>query len=185
MHLFSIEKYELPNESLLARYCPRSLNSNGVGYCDCYAVTVNGAVNLEEYVYHFYSSPIFKLERWILRVAVDLPSTDWQVELLATGRADNLAAWLVEERRANQLLLCDMSGRTRSWLMRHEFYENQVIKTRLLFGSAVLPVIDPNTGNQKLGIVFTALLGFHKLYSRLLLVSARKKITKYQRRIKG
>ena len=180
---FHAKKHKLPNDALLARYCPEVFSSSRTGYCDCYAVTVNGVIELEEFVYHFYSTPIFKLERWILRIAVNHPSTDQQIKQLAIGKADKFAAWIVEERRVNQLLLRDVSGRTRSWFMRYEFHENKTTNTLLLFGSAVLPVTDRNTRNQKLGVLFTTLMVFHKLYSRLLLASASKKIAKQRRRI--
>ena len=183
MSIFSVHKHRLPSKSLLIRYCPERLNTNKTGYCDCYAVTVSGTVELKEYIYHFYSTWIFKLERRFLRFAVNLPSTDHQVQMLAEAKTDKFAAWSVEKRQWDQLLLCDFSGRTRSWLMRADLIESQVKKTQLLFGSAVLPITDPNSGNPKLGILFTALLGFHKLYSRLLLAAARNKIAKSQRRI--
>lgn len=41
--------------------------------------------------------------------------------------------------------------------------------TRLFFGSAVVPIIDRRSGEARMGPVFQALLGFHKLYSRILL----------------
>ena len=76
----------------------------------------------------------------------------------------------VKARAADQLLMCDIGGRTRSWLMvapsdvpRH---------TRLYFGSAVVPVVNQATGKSSMGFGFTALLGFHKLYSRALLGAA-------------
>jgi hypothetical protein len=43
--------------------------------------------------------------------------------------------------------------------------------TRLYFGSAVLPT-RTKSGEARMSAAFTALLGFHRLYSRLLLAAA-------------
>jgi hypothetical protein len=48
--------------------------------------------------------------------------------------------------------------------------------TRLYFGSAVVPTMNPRTGSVALGLGFTALLGFHRLYSRALLAAASYKL---------
>ena len=48
--------------------------------------------------------------------------------------------------------------------------------TRLYFGSAVVPTRDRATGEARMGTVFRALLGFHKLYSVILLSAARSRI---------
>jgi hypothetical protein len=64
----------------------------------------------------FYTTPVFKLERTILKWLVTKPSSD-----------------------AQAVLLCDFKKRTRSWLMiKHEEGKNG-IQTRLYFGSAVVP----------------------------------------------
>jgi hypothetical protein len=48
--------------------------------------------------------------------------------------------------------------------------------TLLYFGSAVVPVRDMVSGQPRLGFLFKALLGFHKLYSRVLLRAARSRL---------
>jgi hypothetical protein len=60
---------------------------------------------------------LFKLERLLLARLVSKSSTDAQAGQLACGTLDSFAAWSVEERREDQLLMCDFPGRTRSWLM--------------------------------------------------------------------
>jgi hypothetical protein len=74
---------------------------------------------------------------------------------------DTFAAWSVEAHTGNQLLMCDFQGRTRSWFM--------VSGTRLLFGSAVVPVTVTESR-------FRWLLGLHRLYSRALLRAARSRL---------
>lgn len=162
----SILPCPLPEQALLRRYC------DGGGYTDCYTTTVAGHVRQADYVEAFYTTWLFKLERWVLSWLVSRPSTDAQARELAAGSSTGFAAWSVEAREPAQVLLCDLHGRTRSWLM--------VVPgngtTQLFFGSAVVPVIDRRSGRKRMGMGFRALLGFHKLYSRLLLAAAVKRL---------
>jgi hypothetical protein len=139
-------------------------------YADCYTATFDGAVSHEQYVAAFYTTWVFKLERLILKWAVARPSTDEQARQLASGTRDEFAAWRVEERARDQILLCDFMGRTRSWLMVAPL-ENGA-GTRLYFGSAVTP----RPGGTSMGFPFNALLGFHQLYSRVLLGAAARRL---------
>lgn len=161
----SIVACELPTSSLLGKYAFPG------AYTDCYFTEVPHSISLPEYVQTFYTTWVFKLERWILTHAVDKPSNDAQAARLALGEIDAFAAWTVEGRAPDQLLMCDYLRRTRSWFM--------VIRidggTRLCFGSAVVPV-RRQSGELTLGSTYSALLGFHKLYSRILLRSARTRL---------
>jgi hypothetical protein len=162
----SIQVCALPEQALLVKY------ARGVGYADCYSAEVARPVSHAEYVEAFYTSGLFKLERLLLAWFVSKPSTDAQAKELASGAAATFAAWRVEERRADQLLMCDFSGRTRSWFMVTPVGSGRSAFTRLYFGSAVVPVIHEQSGQATLGFTFKALLGFHKLYSRALLSAA-------------
>ncbi len=71
--------------------------------------------------------------------------------------------------------MCDISGRTRSWLMVSA--AETPGWTRLYFGSAVVPVINAATGKAEMSFLFKALLGFHKVYSRALLSSAARRLS--------
>ncbi len=88
------------------------------------------------------------------------------------GELNSFAAWGVEERSVNQLLMSDFKGRTRSWLMVAPVQSGGATATRLYFGSAVVPIVNKASGQARLGFAFSALLGFHKLYSRVLLRAA-------------
>ena len=112
----------------------------------------------------FYTTPVFKLERWLLAQLLRLPSTDQQAHSLAGGTTSRFSAWNVESRRPDQIVLA--AGRTRSWLMVSGSLASQGATT-LYFGSAVVPL-----KNGGLGWQFDASLLFHKLYSRILLASA-------------
>jgi hypothetical protein len=166
----SIQACALPEHSLLAKY------ARGGAYTDCYAAEVAGTVPHAQYVEAFYTGALFKLERALLAWFASSPSTDAQAKELASGGLGAFAAWRVEERSANQLLMCDLSGRTRSWLMVAPAGSGSSASTLLYFGSAVVPVVHKKSGQARLGLTFKALLGFHKLYSRALLSAARSRL---------
>jgi hypothetical protein len=70
-------------------------------------------VTQARYVEAFYTTPVFRIERRLLAGAMSRPSTDDDARRLATGRADTFSAWRVEARLDDQLLMCDVTGRTR------------------------------------------------------------------------
>ena len=164
----AIAAQPLPEHALLARYA-----GNG-SYTDCYVTDIPGGFSHAEYVAAFYTTWLFKTERAILKWLVRRPSTDVEAQQLARGARESFAAWTVEARAPNQLLLCDFLGNTRSWLMLETRADGAA--TRLYFGSAIVPRVDPATGEKKLGRSFHALLGFHRRYSRALLAAARSRL---------
>jgi hypothetical protein len=141
-------------------------------YLDCYATDIAHPATHADYVEAFYTTWLFKLERWILAWTVSKPSSDAQAHELAHAQRKAFAAWTEEARAENQLLMCDFLGRTRSWLM----VSPQSGVTRLYFGSVVTARRDERTGRLELGRAYNGLLGFHKLYSRALLAAARSKL---------
>lgn len=161
-----IRSCELPPNALLRTYL-----RDGT-YADCYVTEIARSVSQAEYVEAFYATSVFKLERLLLAWFVAKPSTDVQAAELAAGTRDAFAAWSVEGRSADQLLLSDFRGRTRSWLMSTASEMNGAASTRLYFGSAVVPSARRTSGKPGMGAGFRALLGFHKLYSRVLLRAA-------------
>jgi len=84
----------------------------------------------------------------------------------------------VEQRTEKQLLMCDFRGRTRSWFMVTPITTSGHPKTLLQFGSAVVPRKNRKTGKLELGHRFNVLLGFHTLYSKVLLYSAKLRLEK-------
>lgn len=162
----SIQVCDLTETSLLARY-----RDDGA-YTDCYVTDVDTAVSLSQFVEAFYTTRLFKLERTILKWAVSKPSTDKEVYALAMTETDRFAAWVVEARRDDQIVLCDYRGRTRSWLMCKSLSDTGRAGTRLFFGSAFVPIRKTGPDIRRLGVPFYALVPFHRLYSRALLLSA-------------
>lgn len=147
----------LPADALLQRYATRD-----DCYTDCYVADVQ-ADDLAACIRAFYCTPLFRAERLILGI-VGKGSTDADVAALAAGEADHYAAWCVEDRTDQQILMCDFAGYTRSWLYH--------AGDKLFFGSAVTPA-EPGAD---LGFVVNALMPFHKLYSRGLLGSAARRL---------
>jgi hypothetical protein len=170
----SIRSAELPPEALLRKYL------TGGGYADCYVTEVPQRVSHAEYVEAFYTTALFKIERLLLAWLVARPATDAQAAALANGTLDRIAAWGVEGRSADQLLLADFQGRTRSWLMVAPGASQDGNSTRLYFGSAVVPRVG-RSGRREMGSVFRLLLGFHQLYSRALLRAATARLARLRR----
>jgi len=168
--VLSIEKSLLPADALLAEYVKEG------HYSDCYSTDVRTTVTHAEYVAAFYTTPLFKLERIILKWIFGKPSTDHQARQLGAGETETFAAWYVEKRSKRQILMCDFRGRTRSWLMVSSATENDGAGTRLYFGSAVVPVYSAETGTSSLGAGFKLLAAFHKAYSVALLYSAKLRL---------
>ena len=145
----------LPSDALLARYAGNSKN-----YTDCFVKDVAETVSLTDFMAAFYTTPLFKAERLVLKIALRKPSTDADARAVAAGKVDAFAAWTVEDRTNTEALLCDIGGGTRSWF-KVEPIEGG---TRLYFGSAVTPGT---------GLLVRALTPLHKVYSRFLLSGAR------------
>jgi hypothetical protein len=161
-----VTQVDLPKASLLADYA-KMKNC----HTDCFSVEIDKSVCFEKYAYAFLTSPIFKLERWILKLILLRPSTDQQALRLAQGDSSQFAAWHVKAQNDQQLLMSDFSGKTRFWIMAEQNTESE--KTMLYFGSAVLPNKD---GIMSKSIWFALMMQFHKLYSSVLLWSAKSKL---------
>lgn len=162
-HMPAIEIRPLPEHSLLTAYAAAGC------YTDCYCAEVEGSVSCADFVEAFYTTPLFKTERLILKLAVASPSTDVQARQIAEGTIDRFAAWQLEARTDQQLLMCDIFGSTRSWFMVEPVTGGTSPRTRLYFGSSVTKT----AMNRR---TFRWLTGFHVLYSKALLTSARRRI---------
>ena len=161
-----IQTSPAPAEALIQKYI-HAPNT----YTDCYTTDFPGQITFPEYLFAFYTTPLFKLERLIL-LLVRKPSTDKEARDLADGTRQAFAAWTVEARAENQIIMCDFMSRTRSWLMVEPTQDG----TRLYFGSAVVPEKTIKLKKYPLGLFFHALLGFHKIYSVMLLYAARSRL---------
>ena len=164
----------LPDASLLARYAPADTEAGRGNYVDCFRAEIDAFVDLESYVTAFYCTPLFRLERIILARLLRRPSTDDDAIAIAEGAARSFAAWSVEARIADQLLMCAVDNRTRSWFMvRHS--SNGTV---LFFGSAVLPPPGEQSGGPLANFLYRAALPLHRVYSVLLLGAAQRKLVR-------
>lgn len=168
--MLSVKRCPLPQDALLSAY------RQAGDYTDCFCTELDREVSHERFVFAFYTTPLFRLERLILKRAAARPSTDSEARRLAAGETDRFAAWRVEGRAENQLLLTDFRGQTRSWLMVMPGDGAGGKRTRLLFGSAVVAVRKAESGEASTRPGYRVLLGFHKFYSVLLLSSARSRL---------
>jgi len=158
----------LPDNALLVSY------ANSGGYADCFVADLPFAVSHAEYVEAFYTTWLFKLERLVL-LLVAKPSTDDHARQLARGERTTFAAWSVEARAPDQLLVCDYQGKTRSWLMIEPGLNQGTAITRLYFGTGIVAVRN-KSGGRGLSLFFRALMPFHKLYARALLRAAHARL---------
>lgn len=173
----SVRSCALPAGAFLRRY------DDSVGYADCFVAESSGLISLGQYVEAFYTTGLFKAERAVLSLS-GRPSTDIQANKVAAGSGSTFAAWSVEDRAEDQLLLCDVTARTRSWFMVTPVPDEVSDRTLLYFGSAITAVRKDKTGLMTIGPVFKALTSFHILYSRALLAAAKKRIELPDRQVK-
>ncbi len=152
----------VPTDALLARYKVEDGH-----YTDAFVADVKGAVDLPLFLEAFYTAGLFRGERLVLRLAGH-PSTDMDAANLAMGSSNDFAIWSVADRTGTQILLCDKFGSTASWFQ----VESVGSGTRLWFGSAVIAA----PGANQIPFFARVLTPVHKLYSRLLLAGAVRRL---------
>ena len=153
----------VPRDGLLDRYV-----EHPGAYTDCFEVMHPLEADLEDFINAFYATWLFRLERLVLTVPLRHWLRDSEVRALAKGQKETFAVWRVEERKTREILLFERSGRTRSYLA---VSPKDGGVTRLLFGSAVVP-----DKGKDLSSAMTRLIPAHRLYSKLLLRAAEKRM---------
>jgi hypothetical protein len=169
--MFSITQHPVPDDALLRTYRGGARPECWRGQGDCFAISVDRAVSLADFVFAFYTSAVFRIERIILALLAGAPSTDAQARQVADGVAVSFAVWGVGERTATQLLMCDRYERTRSWFRVVPLGDG---KTLLQFGSAVASGRRDHRPRGRGSRFFRLLMKFHVLYSQVLLGAARR-----------
>ena len=170
-----IVQVAVPDDALLRTYRGGARPEHWGHYGDCFSVTVDRSVNLSDLVFAFYTSRVFRVERLILRLLAGAPSTDAEARAVAEGAGTSFAVWRVGQRTATQLLMRDRYEKTRSWFRVVSLGSG---RTLLQFGSAVAATPHGRTGVPAMGAGFRLLMGFHVLYSRILLNAARRGVMK-------
>lgn len=172
MPTVSVIPKAVPDGSLLAQYENVTAEQSASNYCDCYSTKIDRKVDLQKFVYAFYTSRVFSVERRILATVLGIPTTDEHAKQLSLGNTDSFSAWTVETRLDNEMLLREPRSSTASWFMVRQDVESSCDRTELLFGSAVFPKND----KKGLGVLFHSLSTFHTYYSYALLRSASKRL---------
>ncbi|MFT3725112.1 MAG: hypothetical protein QM773_16195 [Hyphomonadaceae bacterium] len=162
-----VEASPLPDGVLLQRY--RDMPG---AYTDCFSVSIDRAVSGREFIEAFYTTGLFKCERFVLFL-IGRGTTDAIVRALAAGEVEAFAAWTVEGRASNEILVCDFMRLTRSWLMAGPHGNG----TRLHFGTAAVPTSRNKTGEPRPGLWFRLLFTLHVVYAKALLRAAANKVT--------
>jgi hypothetical protein len=165
----AITRESVPEDSLLRTFRGGVHPDSWGRYADCFALRIDRSVTLAEFVFAFYTSPLFRIERGLLRLLISTPSSRADARAIADGTSDKFAAWYVGQRTATQLLMCDRYERTRSWF---GVESESGGGTRLQFGSAVAAKRGEKSDARR-PAAFGLLLSFHVLYSRALLRAAR------------
>jgi hypothetical protein len=169
--MFSVTQVAVPEDALLRTYRggphPERWRESG----DCFAVSVDRVVSLAEFVFAFYTSPLFRIERVILTLLAGAPSADSEARQLADGSGTSFAVWRVGDRTTTQLLMCDRYERTRSWFGVVPLSD---AKTLLQFGSAAASRSGQPSAIKARRSFFRLLLKFHVVYSQVLLHAARR-----------
>ena len=162
MRLFSLVKESrLPSGSLLHEYT------------DCFVARVSRDVTFPAYVESFYTTRLFKLERWILAWLISSPSSDEEARQLSRNEIQSFAAWKEHRRSDNQLIMMDFRQQTCSWFMVLRDDSGSL----LYFGSAVMRGPEGSAG-RKMKWTYRSLMGFHRLYSRALLQAAARRLSR-------
>ncbi|MBC3930147.1 hypothetical protein [Undibacterium curvum] len=175
----TIHQCTLPDLALSASY------GKSGAYADCYYIDLAHEITLSDYVYAFYTTPLFRIERFLLRWLARRPSTEHDAEQLALNQTRQFAIWDVEQRNARQILLRDATRRTRSWLMVEALNTQQHHTTRLYFGSVVVPKSRAADGSASFGFVFHLLSGFHHIYSKALLRAAQTRLSRLRKDVEA
>ncbi len=150
----------VPHDALLARY-----DAQAGHFTDAFRADVTRSVDLSAFVEAFYTTPLFRMERAVLRIG-GYRSTDADAANLSIGSGSAFAVWTVEDRTATELLLTDATGATRSWFQ----VETKGQGTHLWFGSAVI------AQDGRIPTLAKGLMPVHTLYSRLLLAAAVRRL---------
>jgi hypothetical protein len=174
LSMFSVGRDAVAEDSLLRTYQGGTWPERWGRYGDCFSLIAERRVSLTDFVFAFYTSPVFRIERFLLGAFAGAASSDSQARAVADGSAASFALWYVGERTATQLLMCDRYERTRSWFRVVALDRG---RTLLQFGSAVAATGDDRTGDEKIGGTFRWLVGFHVLYSQVLLHAAKVGMT--------
>jgi hypothetical protein len=155
------------------------------------AESADGAITLQEFHAAFLSSPVFRNELWMLSKmgVADLEMTSTgHVADVASGEKSSFGpwtAWAVDGSRemavtaqsdpasACVIMRCYIAGKPfcDTWWVVQKSTDNEL--PELVFGTAMKAPYDGSKGNFMSSLLVKVLDPFHRLYSRILLASAK------------
>ncbi len=168
-----VEKTAIPLDSFMSAY--KQIDGCSA---DAFRGYLEFPVTLEALITAFFGSPIFTLERLLLKSIGQANTSRSDITGLAAGTQEKFAAWKVEDRNESEVILKVGSSPIRSWLMARPDGDG---KTAIYFGSAVLPQTTNRNSKPQVGSSFRFFMGVHNFYSCLLLKSTIKNLQKKQR----
>lgn len=163
----SVSEAPLPDGALLREFSDRG------EYTDCFVARADRDVTFPAFVEAFYTTRLFKLERYILDWLIARPSSDEEARQLSLNEIHAFAAWNEYSRRDDQLVMIDFRQRTCSWFMLVPAASG----SQLYFGSAVMRDRGHASG-KRIRWTYRAMLGLHRLYSRALLHAAARRASR-------
>ncbi len=83
---------DIPHGSLLAVYAEAPTAGTVPNYCDCNSTRIEARVSLQDFLYAFYTSSAFSVERKVLALALRVPSADEDARALAKGQSNRFSA---------------------------------------------------------------------------------------------
>ncbi len=177
MRTSGVTRGEIPASTLIAACLPADPDARAQTHLDCFSSELDGTLSLETYVQAFYTSWLFRAERFVLN-RLKLPSTDDDLQNLLYGDRRSFAAWTIEQRTDTELLMCDVARKTKSWFMVEPVADSSTARTVVYFGTVVVATPHRQTGKPDLGAVFRVFMPAHLLYGRSLLVTACSRLRK-------
>jgi hypothetical protein len=93
VQMHSLAQCPAPEDALLKTYRGGHYPELWGKYSDCFSASIDRTVGRADFVFAFYTSPVFKIERLILHYLLRVPSGDDQAKQLAVGSTDTFAVW--------------------------------------------------------------------------------------------
>lgn len=164
--MITVKRIGVPEGSFLKAYEGREGCET-----DCFQADVPGHPDIDRFVHIFFDTWVFRIERRLLALLGEDYATSEDVAALAGRSSDTLAAWTVQDRSADEIILAFKRPRGRTWLQATQL-DGSLGSTRLRFGSALLPNIDSEGQTASISWGLKIGLPLHRLYARLLLAAA-------------
>eukprot|EP00730_Choanoeca_flexa_P009154 TRINITY_DN12599_c1_g1_i1.p1 TRINITY_DN12599_c1_g1~~TRINITY_DN12599_c1_g1_i1.p1 ORF type:complete len:156 (+),score=22.25 TRINITY_DN12599_c1_g1_i1:207-674(+) len=147
------------------------------GYnCDTFVVSMpaSSPTTLDRYVKLFFKTPVFRIERFVLKHAAGVTITDKDVEQCTLEVGSSVGIWQIIEREPCEALAVWTHGQAVGctwWRLEHQRDGSPV----LMFGSGIKA---PDNLNLAMRLLLQLATQGHYVYSRVLLWNAARDLGK-------